>query len=67
MLNHWNCLICKSYNDILSNHCHFCKANKPESVTSEYQARIEIKRGIFLARIASSEHIALLERQLNKL
>lgn len=48
MINHWNCLICKSYNDVLNDNCGICRANKPDWITSEYQARIEINRGIFL-------------------
>jgi hypothetical protein len=44
---HWNCEICKGYNDVLNNHCVFCKAYKPDWITSKHQALIEIDRGIF--------------------
>lgn len=52
-LNHWTCGICKSYNDILTNHCRICQSDKPEWLSFEYQAVVELKRGIYLHRIKS--------------
>lgn len=46
-LQHWNCEHCKQYNDILSNRCNACHADKPNHITYYYQALIEFKRGIF--------------------
>jgi hypothetical protein len=47
MLQHWNCN-CKAYNDILTDYCWNCRKEKPDYITGNYQAIIEIKRGIFL-------------------
>jgi hypothetical protein len=47
MLQHWNCS-CKAYNDILTDYCWNCREGKPDYITGNYQAIIEIKRGIFL-------------------
>lgn len=46
-IQHWNCLSCKTYNDVLHNHCRFCKADKPSWVTSLYQIGVELDRGIY--------------------
>jgi hypothetical protein len=46
-LEHWNCEHCKLYNDILTNHCKACYADKPIHITSIYQVSIEFKRGIY--------------------
>lgn len=46
-IEHWNCEICKAYNDILTNHCKSCYSDKPSFVTTEYQISVEFKRGIY--------------------
>jgi len=45
----WECKNCKFYNDLLTSYCRICNAYKPFWVTDEYQARLEIRRGIFLS------------------
>jgi len=45
----WRCESCNLYNDALDSHCGDCKRHKPNWLTSNYQARVEIQRGIFLS------------------
>lgn len=47
MIDNWNCPVCKSYNDILNNHCVICKTDKPSWLTDLYQAEVEFNRGIY--------------------
>lgn len=59
MINGWNCLNCKIYNDILTDHCISCRADKPDWLTAELQCLAEIKRGIFIARISHYTSLTL--------
>lgn len=52
----WKCESCKFYNDLLTSYCRICNLYKPFWITDEYQARIEIRRGIFIGRIESYEY-----------
>jgi hypothetical protein len=47
----WICKYCKQYNDALTNHCNVCYAYKPDWLTGQVQALVEINRGIFLKRL----------------
>lgn len=46
-IQHWKCLSCKGYNDVLNNHCSLCRADKPDWLTTQYQIGVEFERGIF--------------------
>jgi hypothetical protein len=47
MIEDWKCEDCRFYNDILTNYCRICHVYKPFWLTCEYQALVEIKRGIY--------------------
>ncbi len=53
--NGWICSNCKFDNDLLTSYCRICNAYKPDWITDRYQAEVEIRRGIYLARIESYE------------
>jgi len=53
MLEGWTCSNCKFENDLLTNNCRICKLYKPDWITEEFQAKIEIQRDIFIGRIES--------------
>jgi hypothetical protein len=46
-VQHWKCLSCKGYNDVLNMSCSFCRVDKPGWLTSLYQIGVELDRGIF--------------------
>lgn len=56
MLEGWKCKGCQFENDLLTTYCRICKSFKPDWITDEFQARIEIRRGVFISRIESYEY-----------
>jgi hypothetical protein len=62
VLEGWKCDNCKfDNNDILTSYCRICNAYKPLWLNDYCQGLAEIRRGIFIARIESYEHINRIE------
>lgn len=66
-VQHWKCEICKAHNDVLNTHCWSCKSYKPEWITTLYQMRVEIDRGIFDSYGILANPFLKSERRVNDL
>lgn len=66
MLEGWKCSRCQFENDLLTSYCRICKQFKPDWITEEFQARIEIRRGIYIARIESYEYSHLENHEMTE-